>query len=144
MLNALRNKQKRYVSGDHTAGTALKDKYKIDPVDGKTKACDRAHTFDSFVGGNQHGAGAAGEAEQDKDKKKGFGKWKGLFGKGKGKGKGKIRKKEVQFAGETAPAGGDRVGSAGRMGESVFQCYRGGRILMGVQRLHRQRMVTLS
>lgn len=56
MLEFLRKRRRTpRASVDTDTQNALKDKHRIDPRDGKTKACDRARTFDSFVEGDQLG-----------------------------------------------------------------------------------------
>lgn len=88
MLDFLRKKRNARNSGDNDVRTALKDKHKIDPTDGKTRACDRTRTFDTFVDGEQ-----LGEATQEKraghswELFRALAKLKKVFRKGDAKGK---------------------------------------------------------
>lgn len=67
------------------------DKHQIDPEDGKTRACDRARTFDTFVDGKKltDGAGDTPPVGHSASLKRGFGKLKRLLLKSKRKDKGK-------------------------------------------------------
>ena len=60
-------------------------KDEIDPVDGKTKTCNRTKTFETFVDGGQMSAdpGQAEKIGPGHDVRKGLGKIKGMFGKGR-------------------------------------------------------------
>ncbi|KAJ4355917.1 uncharacterized protein N0V89_003942 [Didymosphaeria variabile] len=85
MFSILRNKSKPN-STLTTAATPKKGKDVIDPMDGKTKACDRAKTFETFVDGEQLRAdpGVAEQVGTTSDVKRGLRKVRGWFGKKKG------------------------------------------------------------
>lgn len=79
----LLNKKKHRGHEENQMSTWMKDKHGVDPADGKTRACDRTRTFDTFVDGEQFGVARATErvghtAELLRGLK---GLWKKVFGK---------------------------------------------------------------
>ena len=85
MFGILRNKGHVSPIKAAEAPSLRKTKDEIDPVDGKTKACDRAMTFESFVERRQIGGEECMmENGQKRGVRKGLGKIKGCFGRHEG------------------------------------------------------------
>src|SRR5262245_15656497 len=79
-----RSKQKRHDSSvDGCDNAATKDKHKIDPEDGKTKACNRTKTFDTFINKEQMAeAGSSENVGHTPEVSRGLKKlWKRVFDK---------------------------------------------------------------
>jgi hypothetical protein len=89
MLNFGCKKKTNVLTGaaiDSGIPAATKDKHIVDPLDGKTKACNRTKTFDTFVDGQQ--LGVAGEQKKTGhtwDLVRGLGKLRAKLGKDGGK-----------------------------------------------------------